>query len=309
MALPIKISEALPDLRLRDITVGGTLSVGSNVSVGSTVSISATTYNDSTVKAGASTTKYWLSNDQKFDSSDIALGSQSINSLSAGASQSNTLKFTYDKSWGTGIKYIIAQADSGNVVTERYENNNIMALPIKTFNVSVAAVTSVIGGNAQNVGKYLPLIIDALKEFGIYTKNTVIATIATIGTEVASFTPINEYGGNAYFKKMYEGRKDLGNTQAGDGVKYHGRGFIQITGRANYQYYGKALGVDLVNNPDLALDPKIAARILALYFKNRGIATLAENSNWEGVRRGVNGGLNGWDRFIGLVNKAKQYIV
>ena len=177
------------------------------------------------------------------------------------------------------------------------------------LNVSVSAVTSVIGGYEQNVRTYLPAVIDALKEFGIYTKNTVIATISTIGTEVGSFAPINEYGDNAYFTRMYEGRKDLGNTQAGDGAKYHGRGFIQLTGRANYQYYGNALGVDLVNNPNLALDPKIAARILALYFKNRGIAALAENSNWEGVRRGVNGGLNGWDRFIGLVNKAKQYIV
>ena len=112
--------KAVPDLTIAKISGDRTLTVGSTVSVGSTV------INDGNATAGASTTKYWLSNDQNFDSSDILLGSQSINSLSAGASlKSNTLKFTYDKSWGTGTKYIIAQADSGSVVTEKYENNNI----------------------------------------------------------------------------------------------------------------------------------------------------------------------------------------
>ena len=136
-----------------------------------------------------------------------------------------------------------------------------------------------------------------------------IATIATIGTEVGSFAPIHEYGDNAYFTRMYEGRKDLGNIYPGDGAKYHGRGFIQLTGRHNYQKYGNALGVDLVNNPDLALNPTVSARILALYFKERGVASAAERQDWTGVRKAVNGGLNGWDRFISLVNKSKQYIV
>ena len=61
--------------------------------------------------------------------------------------------------------------------------------------------------------------------------------------------------------KGYEGRRDLGNTQPGDGKRYW-EGYIQITGRANYRRYGKKLGIDLENNPELAEQPDIAARVL-----------------------------------------------
>jgi predicted chitinase len=100
---------------------------------------------------------------------------------------------------------------------------------------------------------------------------------------------------------MYEWRSDLGNTQPGDGARYHGRGFIQLTGRANYRGYGELLGLPLEDDPDQALDPTVAARVLALYFKQRGIDACAANGDWVGVRRRVNGGLNGWARFIQLV--------
>ncbi|WP_375495594.1 peptidoglycan DD-metalloendopeptidase family protein, partial [uncultured Nostoc sp.] len=159
----------------------------------------------------------------------------------------------------------------------------------------------------DNVRTYLPHIVNALREVGIYDRLTLIATIATIAVESGSFEPIHEYGNATYFSK-YDGRIDLGNTQPGDGAKYHGRGFIQLTGRANYRSYGAKLGVDLENNPDLALDPVISARILAAYFVECGIQIAARQENWEAVRRGVNGGLNGWNTFIVVVNQAKQLI-
>ncbi|MBW4522559.1 MAG: hypothetical protein KME16_23175 [Scytolyngbya sp. HA4215-MV1] len=159
-----------------------------------------------------------------------------------------------------------------------------------------------------DVKKYLPEVLKALDEHTILERLTLVATLGTIGVETGGFRPINEFGGTDYFKEQYEGRSDLGNTQPGDGARYHGRGFIQITGRANYREYGKRLNVKLEENPELGLDAKIAAQILALYFVDRGVNKAAQNQDWEKVRRLVNGGLNGWDEFSAIVEKALKAI-
>jgi predicted chitinase len=164
-------------------------------------------------------------------------------------------------------------------------------------------LAALLGCKAANVRRYWPPLRSALAEQGLSDEASAIAAIATVATEVPDFAPINEFGGSAYFKKMYEGRRDLGNTRPGDGVRYHGRGFIQLTGRSNYRGYGKKLGVPLEQKPDLALDPSVAARVLAAYMRDHGIGALAARRDWQGVRRAVNGGLNGWDRFNACVQK------
>jgi predicted chitinase len=175
--------------------------------------------------------------------------------------------------------------------------------PAKSFALTPMQIGTICGCAGANVEQHWPGLQKAMAECGLDNHASMVAAIATIGTEVPSFLPINEYGGNAYFTKMYEGRKDLGNTQPGDGARYHGRGYIQLTGRANYRSYGQKLGLPLEQNPDLALQPEVAARILARYMKDRGIDKLAARGDWQGVRRAVNGGLNGWDRFSALVNQ------
>lgn len=141
----------------------------------------------------------------------------------------------------------------------------------------------------------------ALAKYGLDDPWTQVGMLANIRTEVASFLPIKEYGGDAYYTRMYEGRADLGNTQPGDGARYCGRGYIQLTGRANYRSYGQKIGVDLESNPELALDAGIAAEVLAVYARDRGIQAKCQAQDWRGVRIAVNGGLNGWDVFIGAV--------
>lgn len=137
---------------------------------------------------------------------------------------------------------------------------------------------------------YQSYIDDALSSEGINDPNIRAYALATIEHETAGTNaPIHEYGGDDYFTQMYEGRNDLGNTQSGDGAKYHGRGFIQLTGRYNYRKMGERIGIDLENNPDLALRPEIAAKILAAFFKDRGVADYAGQGDFIGARRPVNG--------------------
>lgn len=143
----------------------------------------------------------------------------------------------------------------------------------------------------------LKLVTESLAKRKILNRNCLVATLATIKVETGGFSPIPEYGGDRYFTESYENRKDLGNTQPGDGVRFKGRGFIQITGRANYEYYGKKLGISLLDNPNLALQADVAAEILAQYFLDRQVPEAANQHDWERVRRLVNGGLNGWDEF------------
>lgn len=147
----------------------------------------------------------------------------------------------------------------------------------------------------ENIEKYLPVVLDALREQGIADEQMVLYALATISPETAAFEPILEYASGA----AYEGRKDLGNVYRGDGVRFKGRGFIQLTGRANYRTYGERLGIDLEGNPDLALEPETAARILAVYLADRqeGIRDALNSGDMAQARRFVNGGINGLGKF------------
>ncbi|MDQ5920221.1 MAG: putative chitinase [Pseudomonadota bacterium] len=105
--------------------------------------------------------------------------------------------------------------------------------------------------------------------------------------------------------KIYEGRTDLGNTTAGDGYKYRGRGFIQLTGKYNYEKYGKLIGQDLLKNPDLAAQPDIAAKLAAVYYKESGAAGLANKGDLHGARLRVNAA--GLEE-ANIAKSTKQYV-
>ena len=169
-------------------------------------------------------------------------------------------------------------------------------------------------GAPSGVATYWPQIEQALTLEGINTPCVRAGVAATVGVEVYGFAPVEELpseanGGTSgeppYFSS-YEPRtrkgKTLGNTKSGDGYRYRGRGFVQLTGRYNYRVFGQRLGLDLEKNPDQALDPVIAARVLVSYFKHRpGLVEACEQENWREVRRLVNGQYNGWERFHALV--------
>ena len=107
--------------------------------------------------------------------------------------------------------------------------------------------------------------------------------------ESAKFTTTKEFADGS----QYEGRKDLGNVKPGDGARYKGRGFIQITGRANYTQAAKDLGIDLVNHPELAEKPDVAAKVSLWYWKTRVQPKISNFTNTKAVTKKVNGGTNG----------------
>ncbi len=164
--------------------------------------------------------------------------------------------------------------------------------------------------STENVEAAWPAILAELERLGMGDLFTQVAAAATVAVETGQFLPIPERGNEAYFIEHYwtntKVRKRLGNLAVEDAVRFKGRGFIQISGRANYARYGGLLGMDLLGEPDRALEPEAAARILALYFQTHGIPALAQARRWQEVRKAVNGGLNGWERFQGIVTALLQ---
>jgi putative chitinase len=113
--------------------------------------------------------------------------------------------------------------------------------------------------------------------------------LAQLAHESDGFKTTTEYASGA----AYNGRTDLGNLQPGDGVRYKGRGLIQITGRDNYRSMGRALGQDFENNPSLAAQFPWAALTAAVYWQDRKINGPADKDDLRRVTRLINGGLNG----------------
>lgn len=135
--------------------------------------------------------------------------------------------------------------------------------------------------------EYIPLITEALNKEGILNTNVLAYALATIEHETdGTFAPIHEIKGSVNARRLgYEGSSN-----------YFGRGFIQITHLRNYYAMGQRIGMgeQLTKNPELASDPKIAASILAAYFKDNNVSNLATQGSFVAARRPINPDLNGW---------------
>ena len=143
-------------------------------------------------------------------------------------------------------------------------------------------------------------------------KPMALMALATIGAETGSFAPISEapsrYNTSAegHPFDLYDSRADLGNLGPPDGERFKGRGFVQLTGRSNYARHGAAIGLghQLIENPDLANHPAIAARLLASFLKAHEdrIREALANGDLCQARRLVNGGSHGLDAFTAAYN-------
>lgn len=148
--------------------------------------------------------------------------------------------------------------------------------------------------------------------YGIVTPLRLAHFIAQAAHETAGFKTLVEYGGDAYFNGRYGsqtrvGRK-LGNTQPGDGARFRGRGIFQCTGRANYAFYGKKIGLNLIDQPALAADAAISLKIACEYWKAKGLNALADRDDVTAITEKINGGHNGLAERMAYLAKAKAVL-
>lgn len=180
---------------------------------------------------------------------------------------------------------------------------------------------------------YAPLIAQAMARWGIDTPLRQAAFLAQLSHESGRLTRLEEglnytalrltqvwprrfptleaaqpFANNpeALANNVYGGR--MGNVQPGDGFRFRGRGLKQLTGRANYEAYAEASCLNVVGNPDLLLQPAIAADSAAWFWYANGCNAFADARDWAGLTRRINGGLIGLPERMTLTQHALKVL-
>lgn len=170
--------------------------------------------------------------------------------------------------------------------------------------LTLALLKAVAGSTAM-----CPVLLDPLNaelpKVGVTTPLRIAHFLAQAAEETDGFRTLTEYWGPSKAQISYEGRKSLGNTVAGDGRRFMGRGIFMLTGRANYRQLGAELALDLEAHPELAARPDIAVKLACLYWQTRNINPLADADDVEAVTRRINGGTNGLDTRKLYLRRAK----
>lgn len=175
-------------------------------------------------------------------------------------------------------------------------------------NIDVGRLIGVLPPSQRRAAnQHFPVIVQEAQRQGVTNKAQLAYILATSVHESGAGAHMQEFASGS----AYEGRRSLGNTQAGDGQRFKGRGYVQITGRRNYQDWSRRLGVDLVNNPGRAQDPRIAAQILVggmregTFTGRRLDQYINDNqTDFNGARRIV----NGTDRAGSIANIAQRLL-
>ena len=148
-------------------------------------------------------------------------------------------------------------------------------------------------GASQSRAEELGLAANVhFRTYGILENSLrLIHFLAQLAHESGNFHYMEEIASGA----AYEGRKDLGNTQTGDGKRFKGRGPIQLTGRANYRRYGQQLGIDFENNPEIVAIPSVGLLVACKFWSDNDLNVVADRDDVTTITRRINGGLNGFD--------------
>ena len=178
------------------------------------------------------------------------------------------------------------------------------------MNLTLQQLITIMPNARSKAGIFLPALNAAMVEFGINTPARVASFLAQLAHESGQLVYVRELWGPTPSQLRYERDAtatwppraktdrnqlpfDLGNSQAGDGSRFRGRGLIQITGRTNYAACGAALGLDLLAQPALLEQTVNACRSAGWFWQSRGLNALAEAGDQVAVTRRINGGTNG----------------
>ncbi|HWA89569.1 MAG TPA: SH3 domain-containing protein [Rhizomicrobium sp.] len=232
--------------------------------------------------------------------------------LRAGASTDAAVLGTYAK--GTRATEVSAQGDWTEVAigaTQGFMASKYLASASGYgARVTVAEVVPMFPATRRaNIEANLPFVAEGLRKCDLDDRDMMLMALGTIRAETAGFEPIpegrsqfnTEPGGTPFglYDPPAKVAAKLGNTQPGDGARFKGRGYVQLTGRDNYARVGKQIGVDLIANPDLGCDGATAGLILAQFLKNHeaDIRAALAGDDLAAARKLVNGGSHGLDAF------------
>ena len=156
---------------------------------------------------------------------------------------------------------------------------------------TLTAVFQKLGANPARATELALAANVHLETYSIKTQLRFCHFLAQLAHESGNFRYMEEIASGA----AYEGRKDLGNVNKGDGVRYKGRGPIQLTGRANYRKYGQELGIDFENNPTIVALPSVGMLVACKYWSENNLNVFADYDDVTTITRRINGGLNGFE--------------
>ncbi|WP_338414943.1 glycoside hydrolase family 19 protein [uncultured Sphaerotilus sp.] len=159
---------------------------------------------------------------------------------------------------------------------------------------------------------FLPALNQTMQTYTISNRLRAAAFLGQLAHESGEFKYMEELWGPTAQQLRYEPPSTLatrlGNTKAGDGKRYKGRGPIQVTGRANYKRYGDLLGLDLVGKPELVAKPGIGLSAAGMFWRTNGLNALAELQDYREITRRINGGYTGWEERLRYYEVAKKVL-
>ncbi|EKG39139.1 glycoside hydrolase family 19 protein [Pseudomonas syringae] len=181
------------------------------------------------------------------------------------------------------------------------------------MSITVQQLLQILPNASSRAGVFVPVLNVAMSKYAIVTKLRIAAFLAQVGHESGQLRYLRELGSDAYLEKYDTGRlaERLGNTSEddGDGQLYRGRGLIQITGRDNYAACAEALGLDLLEHPELLELPEHAAMSAAWFWHRAGLNTFADKSDFLTITKRINGGTNGLAERQALYARALKVLI